>query len=596
MFNQKNNKITKETTKRRLNDFLILIVLCFVVIIINLWFLQIIKGKEFEQRAINNCIRALVEEAPRGEIYDQQGSVLVTNRPAVNFSVIPAEIGNYQTLADDLSPVIDIDSPTLVNKLKNLRQNPFQALTLQRDLGKDKIVTIEEQKYKFKGVLLTAQPERKYLYHNFAAHLLGYVNEISEEELKTEAFSYLVGGDMVGKSGLERYYDYYLRGEKGKKEVEVDALGREITTLKYQKPIAGNDIYLTLNSELQQFAENQMEEKKGAIIVSEPHTGKILAMVSYPDYDPNMFTQQMTLKQWQSVAQNEDNILCNRNIQSVYPAGSIFKLVTAIAALEEGIININSTVYCPGYFQLGSVTFKCWREGGHGSLTIVDALANSCNVFFYTIGHRLGIDRLSYYAALLGFGEKTEVDLPGEQVGLVPSQDWKRKNLNQSWYPGDSVNLSIGQGFLLVTPLQVHNLICSIVNDGLFYKPYYVDRIVAQSGETIQQSVPEIIHKADISQNTFKIIKEGMEKVIERGTGRSANIAEMRIAGKTGTAQNPQGENHAWFVGFAPVEKPEICVTVFIEHGGDGSAAAAPVAGNIIRKYFQLRYGQLVKG
>lgn len=594
MFNQKNKRISKETTKKRLNDFLILIVLCFMVIIINLWFLQIIKGKEFEQRAINNCIRALVEEAPRGEIYDQQGNVLVTNRPAVNFSVIPAEIGNYQTLADDLSPVIAIDSPALISKLKNLRQNPFQALTLQRDLGKDKIVTIEEQKYKFKGVLLTTQPERKYLYHNFAAHLLGYVNEVSEEELKTAAFNYLASGDMVGKSGLERCYDSSLRGEKGRKEVEVDALGREITTLKYQKPIAGNDIYLTLNSELQQFAESQMAEKKGSIIVSEPHTGKILAMVSYPDYDPNIFAEQMTLKQWQSIAQNKDNVLCNRNIQSVYPAGSIFKLVTAIAALEEGIINTNSTVYCPGYFRLGSVTFKCWKEGGHGSLAIVDAIANSCNVFFYTMGHRLGIDRLSYYATLLGFGEKTGISLPGEQVGLVPSQDWKRKNFNQSWYPGDSVNLSIGQGFLLVTPLQVHNLLCLIVNEGYYYKPYYVDRIVAQTGAIIQQSVPEIMHKTDIDQNTFEIVKEGMKRVVERGTGRSANIAEMKIAGKTGTAQNPQGENHAWFVGFAPVDNPEICVTVFIEHGGDGSVAAAPVGGNIMQKYFQLKYGHLV--
>ncbi|NLL61391.1 MAG: penicillin-binding protein 2 [Candidatus Atribacteria bacterium] len=596
MFNQKSKKTSKEITKKRLNDFFILITICFVIIIMNLWVLQIIKGKEFEQRAVSNCIRLLVEEAPRGEIYDQQGHILVTNRPSVNFSIIPAEISNYQTLSDKLSPVIALDSPTILSKLKNHRQSPFQALTIKRDLKKDTIVAIEEQKYKFKGALLTIHPERKYLYRNFAAHLLGYVNEVSEEDLRNTSFNYLTGGDMVGKSGIERFYDSYLRGEKGKKEVEIDALGREIATIKYQKPIAGNDIYLTLNSQLQQFIESQMAEKKGAIIVSEPSTGKIMAMVSYPDYDPNMFTQQISLSQWQTIAENEDNVLCNRNIQSVYPPGSVFKLVTAIAALEEGIINTNSTISCPGYYKEGNITFKCWKEDGHGNLAIINAIANSCNVFFYTMGRKLGIDKLSYYATLLGFGEKTGIDLPGEQVGLVPSQDWKRKNFNQSWYPGDSVNMSIGQGFLLVTPLQVHNLLCLIANEGFYCKPHYVEKIVAKSGELIKQSIPEITHKTDVSQNTFKIIKEGMKRVVESGTGRSANISEIEIAGKTGTAQNPQGENHAWFVGFAPVDKPEICVTVFIEHGGDGSVAAAPVASNIIRKYLQLKYGQLAKG
>ena len=596
MFNQKSKKTSKEITKKRLNDFFILITICFVIIIMNLWVLQIIKGKEFEQRAVSNCIRLLVEEAPRGEIYDQQGHILVTNRPSVNFSIIPAEISNYQTLSDKLSPVIALDSPTILSKLKNHRQSPFQALTIKRDLKKDTIVAIEEQKYKFKGALLTIHPERKYLYRNFAAHLLGYVNEVSEEDLRNTSFNYLTGGDMVGKSGIERSYDSYLRGEKGRKEIEVDALGREINTIKYQKPIAGNDIYLTLNSQLQQFIESQMAEKKGAIIVSEPSTGKIMAMVSYPDYDPNMFTRQISLSQWQTIAENEDNVLCNRNIQSVYPPGSVFKLVTAIAALEEGIINTNSTISCPGYYKEGNIIFKCWKEDGHGNLAIINAIANSCNVFFYTMGRKLGIDKLSYYAKLLGFGEKTGIDLPGEQVGLVPSQDWKRKTFNQSWYPGDSVNMSIGQGFLLVTPLQVHNLLCLIANEGFYCKPHYVEKIVAKSGELIKQSIPEITHKTDVSQNTFKIIKEGMKRVVESGTGRSANISEIEIAGKTGTAQNPQGENHAWFVGFAPVDKPEICVTVFIEHGGDGSVAAAPVASNIIRKYLQLKYGQLAKG
>ncbi|MDD4895566.1 MAG: penicillin-binding protein 2 [Atribacterota bacterium] len=595
MFSQKSKKLSKEITEKRLNDFFILIILCFVIVIINLWYLQIIRGKEFEQKAINNCIRSLVEEAPRGEVYDRNGKLLVTNRPAVNFSVIPAEISDYQTMSDNLSLIIFMDSSSILDKIRSSKQNPFHALTIKRDLEKDKIITIEEQKYKFKGSLLTVQPERKYLYQNLASHVLGYVNEISEEELNAPTFSHLSGGDIVGKSGLERYYDSYLRGEKGKKDVEVDALGREITTIEIKNPVAGNDIYLTLDCELQQYIEQQMFEKKGSVIVSEPFTGKILAMVSYPDYNPNIFTQQMTTAQWQEIAQNKDNVLCNRNLHSIYPPGSVFKVITAIAAIEEGIVNLGSSIYCPGYYQVGDLSFKCWKESGHGKQAIIEAIANSCNVFFYTIGQKLGIDKLNYYTKLLGLDEKTGIDLPGELEGLVPSEDWKRDFYNQSWYPGDTVNMSIGQGFLLVTPLQIHNMLSLIANEGLFFRFYHVEKIISQSGEIIKEFEPQLINKIDISQNTFQIIKEGMKKVVENGTGRLANIEEIKIAGKTGTAQNPQGENHAWFIGFAPYDNPEICVTVLIEHGGDGSTVAAPLAGNIIRKYFQLKYNQIAK-
>ncbi len=595
MFNQKVKKVGKEVTQKRLNDLFILIILCFVVILINLWYLQIIKGKEFEQRAINNCIRSLVEEAPRGEVYDELGRLLVTNRPAVNFSIIPAEVSDYKSLLDDLSIIVPIDSSNIVAKIQSKRLNPFQALTIKRDLEKDKIIIIEEQKYKFKGTLLTVQPERKYLYQNLAAHMLGYVNEISEEELKIPAFNHLTGGDVIGKVGLERYYDSYLRGEKGNKEVEVDALGREITTIRVLKPIAGNDIYLTLNSELQRFIEKQMFDKNGAVIVSEPFTGRILAMASHPDYNPNIFTEQLTVAQWQEIAQNKDNVLNNRNIQSVYPPGSVFKLITAIAALEESVVNKNSKIYCPGYFQLGNLSFKCWKEHGHGNQAIIEAIANSCNVFFYTVGQKLGIDKLNYYASLMGFGEKIGIDLPGEQEGLLPSGDWKRKTINEQWYPGDTVNLSIGQGFLLVTPLQIHNMLCLIANEGLYLRLHNVEKIISPSGEVIQEFKPELIKKIDISQDTFRIIKEGMKKVVEGGTGRLANIEEVKIAGKTGTAQNPQGENHAWFIGFAPYDQPEICVTILVENGGDGSAAAAPIAATIIQKYFQLKNNKIVK-
>ena len=595
MFNQKNTKITGDFIKKRLNNLFILIIICFAVLIVNLWYLQIIKGQEYEQRAINNCIRSLVEEAPRGEIFDKNGNLLITNRPAVNFTVIPAEIEDYNIVSRQLSSIMLLEESYLINKFEQLKQRPFQAQTVVRDLEKEQIIAVEEQKYKFKGTLLTVQPERKYLYQDLAAHLLGYVNEISEEELQSSNYQHLSGGDIVGKSGIEKYYDAYLRGTKGSKEVEVDALGREVLTLKSVEPIAGNDIYLTIDSKLQLYIQELMAGLKGTAIITEANSGKILAMVSQPGYDPNLFTQQISIEQWQGIVHSKDNILCNRSIQGVYPPGSVFKLITAIAALEEGTVGLNDRIYCPGSFKLGDSTFKCWRETGHGNQSFLDAISNSCNVFFYNMGQRLGIDKLNHYATMFGLGEKTDIDLPGELTGLVPSQEWKRRTFNQVWFPGDNINLAIGQGYLLTTPFQIHNMLCIITNDGNVYRQYHVDRIVSQSGDVIKRYEPEIIRKVNVSADTFRVVKEGMKKVVEEGTGFNARIEGLSLAGKTGTAQNPQGENHGWFVGFAPFQNPEICITVFVEHGGDGSQSAAPIAGEIIKYYFLQKNGQIVQ-
>lgn len=595
MFNQKNTKITGDFIKKRLNNLFILIIICFAVLIVNLWYLQIIKGQEYEQRAINNCIRSLVEEAPRGEIFDKNDNLLITNRPAVNFTVIPAEIEDYNIVSRQLSSIMLLEESYLINKFEQLKQRPFQAQTVVRDLEKEQIIAVEEQKYKFKGTLLTVQPERKYLYQDLAAHLLGYVNEISEEELQSSNYQHLSGGDIVGKSGIEKYYDAYLRGTKGSKEVEVDALGREVLTLKSVEPIAGNDIYLTIDSKLQLYIQELMAGLKGTAIITEANSGKILAMVSQPGYDPNLFTQQISIEQWQGIVHSKDNILCNRSIQGVYPPGSVFKLITAIAALEEGAVGLNDRIYCPGSFKLGDSTFKCWRETGHGNQSFLDAISNSCNVFFYNMGQRLGIDKLNHYATMFGLGEKTDIDLPGELTGLVPSQEWKRRTFNQVWFPGDNINLAIGQGYLLTTPFQIHNMLCIITNDGNVYRQYHVDRIVSQSGDVIKRYEPEIIRKVNVSADTFRVVKEGMKKVVEEGTGFNARIEGLSLAGKTGTAQNPQGENHGWFVGFAPFQNPEICITVFVEHGGDGSQSAAPIAGEIIKYYFLQKNGQIVQ-
>ena len=578
-----------EDVKQRLNWLLIFIVICFSVLVISLWYLQMIKGEEFKERAVENCIRSLVEDAPRGRIYDRQEKLLVTNRPAVVVSIIPAEVDDLEKLSERLSKVIGISPEKISQTIKNYRENPFKPVKILDDCSTNKIIEIEERKDELKGVVLEVKPRRDYLYHDFAAHSLGYVGEIDKEELQQFGNPKFQGGDIIGKAGLEKYYDDILRGEKGGKEVEVDALGQEIATLLHQKPVPGKDLVLTIDRDLQLYGENLLFGKKGSIMVSDPNSGEILALVNRPSFSPNIFANGISSSDWQRLSSDADYPLTNRSVQGVYSPGSIFKVVTAIAALEEGVTDRKRKIYCSGTFELAGQVFTCWKETGHGGLSIVDGIAHSCNIYFYTLGKDLGIERYNNYMQKFGLGEKTGIDLPAEAIGTIPSAQWKRREVKEIWFPGDTINLSIGQGYLLLTPLQVHNLITTIAAEGEVYKLHLVKKIISVDGETVEEIKPEIYKKVDFSSDTFKIIKEGLRQTILKGTGWRANIKELAVAGKTGTAQNPQGETHAWFIGFAPYEDPEICITVFLENGGEGGEAAAPIARAMLEKYFSIQ-------
>ncbi len=578
-----------EDVKQRLNWLLIFIVICFSVLVISLWYLQMIKGEEFKERAVENCIRSLVEDAPRGRIYDRQEKLLVTNRPVVVVSIIPAEVDDLEKLSERLSKVIGISPEKISQTIKNYRENPFKPVKILDDCSTNKIIEIEERKDELKGVVLEVKPRRDYLYHDFAAHSLGYVGEIDKEELQQFGNPKFQGGDIIGKAGLEKYYDDILRGEKGGKEVEVDALGQEIATLLHQKPVPGKDLVLTIDRDLQLYGENLLFGKKGSIVVSDPNSGEILALVNRPSFSPNIFANGISSSDWQRLSSDADYPLTNRSVQGVYSPGSIFKVVTAIAALEEGVTDRKRKIYCSGTFELAGQVFTCWKETGHGGLSIVDGIAHSCNIYFYTLGKDLGIERYNKYMQKFGLGEKTSIDLPAEAIGTIPSAQWKRREVKEIWFPGDTINLSIGQGYLLLTPLQVHNLITTIAAEGEVYKLHLVKKIISVDGETVEEIKPEIYKKVDFSSDTFKIIKEGLRQTILKGTGWRANIKELAVAGKTGTAQNPQGETHAWFIGFAPYEDPEICITVFLENGGEGGEAAAPIARAMLEKYFSIQ-------
>lgn len=578
-----------EDVKQRLNWLFIFIIICFVILVLGLWYLQMIKGEEFKERAVENRIRSLVEDAPRGRIYDRQGELLVTNRPAVVVSIIPAEVDDLKKLSERLSKIIGISSEEISQTVKNYQENPFKPVKILDDVKTNKIVEIEERKDELKGVILEVKPRRNYLYHDFAAHSLGYVGEIDKEELRRFGNPKFQGGDIIGKAGLEKYYDDILRGEKGGREVEVDALGREIATLLYQKPVPGKDLVLTIDRDLQLYGENLLFGKKGSIIVSDPNSGEILALVNRPSFSPNLFADGLSRSDWERLSSDADYLLTNRSVQGVYAPGSIFKVVTAMAALEEGVTDRERKIYCPGFFKLADQVFMCWKKTGHGILSIVDAIAQSCNVHFYTLGNELGIEGFNKYMQKFGLGEKTGIDLPAEAIGIVPSAQWKKREIKEIWFPGDTINLSIGQGYLLLTPLQVHNLITIIATEGEVYKLHLVKKIISTDGKIVKEIKPEIYRKVNFSPDTFKIVKEGLRKTILEGTGWRANIKELAVAGKTGTAQNPQGETHAWFIGFAPYEDPEISITVFLENGGEGGEAAAPIARAMFEKYFNIQ-------
>jgi len=577
-----------EEVKLRLNYLWIFIIICISALVIILWYFQLVRGEELAQKALENCIRSLVEDSPRGEIYDRNKELLVTNRSAVIVSVIPGEVEDLAVLSVKLGEILEIPPDQIKSKVKEYYVNPFKTVKIFDDCKIEKIIEIEERQDELKGVVLEIQPRRKYLFNDLAAHSLGYVGEINKEELQQMNTMDFQGGDIIGKTGLEKYYDDILRGEKGGKEVEVDALGREITTLLHRKSIPGKDLILTIDKELQQFGENLLTDKKGVIIVSNANSGEILALVNKPSFDPNLFVGCIPAEDWKRLSTDSNYPLNNRSIQGVYSPGSTFKVVTAIAALEEGVTDINRKIYCSGKFKLSDQVFRCWKESGHGSLNIIGGISNSCNVYFYSIGKDLGIENINKYMKKFGFGEKVSIDLPAQALGTIPSVGWKQREFNEIWFPGDTINLSIGQGYLLLTPFQMHNVISAIATEGIIYKYHLVKEIISPEGKLDKEIIPEIYREIDVSSNTFKLLKEGLRETILGGTGWRANIKELEVFGKTGTAQNPQGETHAWFMGYVPMGQSYICITVFIENGGDGSEAAAPIAREILEKYFKI--------
>ncbi|MBT4375546.1 MAG: penicillin-binding protein 2 [Nitrospina sp.] len=594
--------------RKKIKVYLVLVVTSFLVILMRVWYLQILKGEDFMGKSDQNRVRKISLADYRGDIKDRLGNVIVNVRPSFSLYVTPEDADNLSESLEFLSGLIEINKDKLRSDIR--RSPSFKNVLIKRDISRIEVAYIEENKMLLPGIRIKIEPIRNYAHKDFASHVLGYLGEVSKSELKISKFSRYELGDMVGKNGLEKIYESQLRGKKGFKEVEVDVSGRELKVLRKLSPKTGNSLILTLDSRVQSKLETLMDEVlkensvEGSAVVMKVQSGEIIAMVSKPSFDPNSFATGISTKQWSGLVLDEKNPLQNRTIDGQYPPASTYKVVTAYAALAEKIIKPESTIFCPGHFRLGKRDYRCWKKRGHGDMNLHDALVQSCDVYFYTLGHRLGINNLAKYATKLGLGELTGIVLKGEKSGLVPSKQWKKKFKNEPWYPGETISASIGQGYNLVTPLQSARMISTIASGGLLVRPYLVKRIEDYDGRLIQEFFPEVIKKIKIEPEVLRNIKEGLRGVVHEahGTGHRARLKNVIVAGKTGTAQvvamkdseeiDPEEEtpyshrDHAWFVAFAPYENPEVAVSVIIEHGGHGGATAAPIAGGILKTYF----------
>ena len=534
-----------------------------------LWHLQIIQGPKYMTLSMKNSIKLVRLQAPRGEVIDRNGEVLIGNRPCFNILAFRSKDGK------------EADWDGLFSALgqkKKFSELPVGRFSpLKKDATREEIAWIEERKADLPEASIEIQPKRHYPRKQIASHVLGYVGAITDVELKKLSQEGYHARDTVGKSGVEKSFENHLRGKDGGKQVIVDARGHEVDVFGYKEPLPGNRLSLTIDYRIQEIIEDAIGRRRGSIIVMDPRNGDILGIVSRPSFDPNIFTRRISHKEWAKLNAGKAAVFTNRATQGEYPPGSTFKLIVAVAALQEGLIGADDEFVCNGSYQVGNRAFRCWKKRGHGEVNIIEAIVHSCDIFFYQLGQRVRVERMFLYARKLGLDSRSGIDLPGEKAGLIPTPEWKKKKTGLKWYPGDTVNMSIGQGFVLTTPMQMVNAYSAVANGGTLYRPHMMKGVA-----------PEIIRELNLKPLTKKVFQEAFTSVVSRGTGYKAKVDGVEVGGKTGTSENPHGADHAWFIGFAPAQSPSICVCVMLENAGHGSSQAAPLCGKIIKGIMQL--------
>lgn len=637
------------------------IVLALVFLGLKLGQLQIARRAEYDRLADTNRFRLTTVDPPRGVMYDRNGQILVRNVPSFSLSVVPAGLPEAEPslaqLSDRLAVMLNrpqieaqdgtqvvasahaadaeggphLSTQDVLDRLEDIRLqvdrgeiSAHALVPLVGDVPRDVAFVAQEDQAHLPGVVVEITPERQYLEGALLAHWLGYVGPMPGEDVA----SYLsVPGndytprDQVGLAGIERSFEAVLRGKKGKKHVEVDAFEREMGVLATKPEEPGDSLVLTLDLELQKVATAALQERmdmvgaeSGSVVAMNPQTGEILAMVSLPSYDNNLFSGGISAEDYGRLASDPLSPLLNHAIGGEYPPGSTIKIVPASAALEEGVISPQTTFTCEGIMWLPNEflpddpalaqPFYCWRKEGHGRVDLSKGLAYSCDIYFYQVGggfldafEGLGLERLGHYSRAFGFGELTGIDLSGEVAGLVPTERWKREMWDANWVTGDTYNVSIGQGYILATPLQELNSVAALANGGTLYRPQVVKQVIDSEGAVVRTFVPEVIRELPVSDKNIQIVREGMRDAVQWGTAilLELDLPEIHAAGKTGTAEFP-GERdeeghlptHAWFGGFAPFKNPEIAIVVFIADGGQGALESVPVASKVLRHYFQI--------
>src|SRR5262245_26446261 len=592
-----------EGFRRRLWGFSIIVLISFCLLLGRTWQLQVMQGEYFLRLSEQNRLRSLRTKSLRGKLLDRHGHVLADNRAAYTLMAIPTDLPPNAQLVPLLRTLnIEID-PEMLRPRR--RAAALKPVPIQRDFPRDQVAYFAEHRMDFPGMFVEVEPLRTYPYGTLAAHLLGYLGEISELQLQhSKELGYYMG-DLVGQAGLEQAYEAVLRGQSGARQVEVDALGRETQVITARPPTPGRDLVLTLDLQLQQLAEKLLEEHRGAIVALDPRNGQILALASKPAFDPNAFVPRLTSATWRALSTDPHFPLHNRATQGQYPPGSVFKIVTALAALAEGVVTPQSAVCCAGHYDYGGRTFHDWRTSGHGCLQLRQALAQSCDVYFYHLGQLLGIDRIAHHANALGLGQPTGFAVGLEKSGLIPSSQWKRQVLGQPWYAGETISVAIGQGYTTVTPLQVANMLATVANGGTLYRPSIVLRQETLHDPAPIETPPIVLHQLRVPPQHITAIQQGLWSVVNdpRGTGKLAHHDHIAIAGKTGTAQavpladrsrqdqlQEQYRDHAWFAAYAPFEAPRIAVVVMIEHAGKHGGDFAGYGKTLIEAYLQQSY------
>ena len=565
-----------------------------LVIVCQLWYLQVLEGGRFQEASDKNRIRIRPIAAPRGILFDRRGRPLVDNRPAFTLSLIPRELERDPVKRDAtlgrLAALLQIPFADLQEAVTRVSADSILPVRVRRGLSMDDVARVEEWKLELPGVIVEVEPQRAYPNSRFAAHLLGYVREASDEQLKQGRYR---RGDMVGQSGLERLLDEFLRGKDGGERIEVDAMGRQVRMIQSTEPHPGAQVITTVDRRIQEVAERAMEGKAGSVVVMDPRNGDVLAMVSTPAFEIDRFTGSIDRNAWLRVMQDPNHPLLNRTIQSQYPPGSVFKLVVAAAGLQEGTLVPGDRVQCTGQFQLGTWTFRDWKKEGHGSVDLMRGIRDSCDVFFYTAGLKIGAPAIAKYATAFGFGSATGIDLGGEKFGLIPQPRASRRGVPATWHAGETVNISIGQGAVLVTPMQVARFMSAIANGGVLWKPRLVQRIERPDKGLVWADSGSVNGHVELSPMVWAFLRQSLWAVVnDGGTGVAARIPGLDIAGKTGTAQtvanskSSKGQDHAWFASFGPVKDPEVVVVVIVERGGHGGEVAAPIARQIFNSIF----------